>query len=350
MNRSYTDDMNSSPPNYLTTRTFRIVRLFAIIFALLLVAYSLFLSTLKTGAIPDHTSTAALVRRARWSFATGLGLGGFVIAAAAYATPYWVAAICIASTGGVCSPIAGAVLATSTVIVAAVLVGKSSGSATKRGLSKTISVLNHTITFTDHVLNGQTLSNGTSSNFVTIGFSGYAVHDTIKRDGAAELNFVGYTTEHGTHISTSSVHNVSMLIDQIVAVVPGVPDISGNASALSLQRRSQEFATSWISMTYSQSYGDLAQNWQNDEGGAGNFDSYAEEELQNFFSGNRDWKYCFAAEDTKNGEPLDYDDIPGDGAGTGSAFKSEIYFNTYGGIDNYCNDEHIGAQNTGDGR
>ena len=60
MNRSYTDDMNSSPPNYLTTRTFRIVRLFAIIFALLLVAYSLFLSTLKTGAIPDHTSTCLL--------------------------------------------------------------------------------------------------------------------------------------------------------------------------------------------------------------------------------------------------------------------------------------------------
>ncbi len=228
--------------------------------------------------------------------------------------------------------------------------GKSSGSATKRGLSETINVLNHTITLTDHVLNGQTLSNGTGSNFVTIEFSGYAVHDTIKRDGAAEINFVGYTTEHGTHISTSSVHNVSMLIDQIVAAVPGVPDISGNASALSLQRRSQEFATSWISMTYSQSYGDLAQNWQNDEGGAGNFDSYAEEKLQNFFSGNRDWKYCFAAEDTKNGEPLDYDDIPGDGAGTGSAFKSEIYFNTYGGIDNYCNDEHIGAQNTGDGR
>ncbi|EDZ72476.1 YER187Wp-like protein, partial [Saccharomyces cerevisiae AWRI1631] len=236
------------------------------------------------------------------------------------------------------------------VIVAAVLVGKSSGSATKRGLTKTISVLNHTITFTDHILNGQTLSNGTGSNFVTIGFSGYAVHDTIKRDSTTDINFVGYTTEHGTHISTSSVHNVSSLIDKIVAAVPGVPDTGGNASALSFQKRSQEFATSWISMTYDQSYGDLAQTWQNDEGGAGNFDSYAEEELQNFFSGNRDWKYCFAAEDTKSGEPIDYDDIPGDGPGTGSAFKSEIYFNTYGGIDNYCNDEHIGAQNTGDGR
>lgn len=350
MNRSYTDDMNSSPPNYLTTRTFRIFRLFAIIFALLLIAYSLFLSTLKTGSIPDRANTVTLMRRARWSFGTGLGLGGFVIAAAAYATPYWVAAICLATASEVCAPIAGAVLATAAVIVAAVLVGKSSGSATKRGLTKTISVLNHTITFTDHILNGQTLSNGTGSNFVTIGFSGYAVHDTIKRDSTTDINFVGYTTEHGTHISTSSVHNVSSLIDKIVAAVPGVPDTDGNASALSFQKRSQEFATSWISMTYDQSYGDLAQTWQNDEGGAGNFDSYAEEELQNFFSGNRDWKYCFAAEDTKSGEPIDYDDIPGDGPGTGSAFKSEIYFNTYGGIDNYCNDEHIGAQNTGDGR
>ena len=161
---------------------------------------------------------------------------------------------------------------------------------------------------------------------------------------------MGYTTEHETHISTSSIHNESMLIDRIVAAVPGVPNISGNASTLSFQRRSQEFPTSWILMTYDQSCGDLAQNWQNDEGGAGNFNFYAEEELQNFFLGNRDWKYCFAAEDTKNGEPLDYDDIPGDGARTGSAFKSEIYFNTYGGIDNYYNDEHIGTQNTGDGR
>ena len=57
MNRSYTDDMNSSSPNYLTTRTFRIFRLFAIIFALLLIAYSLFLSTLKTGSIPDRANT-----------------------------------------------------------------------------------------------------------------------------------------------------------------------------------------------------------------------------------------------------------------------------------------------------
>ena len=159
---------------------------------------------------------------------------------------------------------------------------------TKRGLIKTISALNHTIIFTDHILNDQTLSNGTARNFVTIGFSEYAVHDSIKRDGAADINFGGYTAEYGTHVSTSSVHYVSRIINQIVAAVPEVSDTSGNASDITFQRHSQEFAISWILMTYDQSYGDLAQNWQNDEGGAGNFDSYAEVELQNFFSGNRD--------------------------------------------------------------
>lgn len=58
--------MDSNSRNYLKAKTFRIVRLFAITFALLLIAYSLFLSTLKTDSIPDRADTASLVRRARW--------------------------------------------------------------------------------------------------------------------------------------------------------------------------------------------------------------------------------------------------------------------------------------------
>lgn len=40
----------------------------------------------------------------------------------------------------------------------------------------------------------------------------------------------------------------------------------------------------------------------------------------------------------------------GVGDGTGNAVHGEIYFNTYGGVDDYCNDDHDGAQNKGDGR
>nr|P39690.1 RecName: Full=Killer toxin KHS; AltName: Full=Killer of heat sensitive; Flags: Precursor [Saccharomyces cerevisiae]AAC60532.1 KHS toxin, killer heat sensitive toxin [Saccharomyces cerevisiae] len=233
---------------------------FAIIFALL-IAYSLFLSTLFTGSIPDRANTVtsnAPCQVVIWDWIRTRRICNCC------------SRLCYSLLGrsnlsrtakrGVCT-IAGAVLATAAVIVAAVLVGKSSGSATKRGLTKTISVLNHTIPFTDHILNGQTLSNGTGSNFVTIGFSGYAVHATIKR--ASTTDIISWVIPESME---PTLARVASYVSSSSINLAAVPDTGGNASALSFQNAVQEFATSWVSMTYDQSYGDL-RNVANDEGG-----------------------------------------------------------------------------------
>lgn len=111
----------------------------------------------------------------------------------------------------------------------------------------------------------------------------------------------------------------------------------------------EEFSVSWLSYNYDNSNHDLAAEWQERES-----DDYAqgymEAQLQDFLEGNRDWKYCLALNDLRNGEAADYDDMPGVGGGTGNALHGEIYFNTYGGVDGYCNDSHDGAQDAGDGR
>lgn len=176
------------------------------------------------------------------------------------------------------------------------------------------------------------------------------VANSLKRDESLNCTYVSFSSPLGNHVGISNVLQVDGLIDEIVNAAPRIPNGISNINGTGLGKRSEEFEVDWLSMNYDQSYGDLAQNWINDEGGTNNFDSLSEIELQNFLSDNRDWKYCFGAEDFKFGEPLTYDDTPGDGGGTGSAFKSEIYFNTYGGVDGYCNDEHVGAQDSGDGR
>lgn len=333
-----------------STRWGRMLRVSGIIICTLLTLFGVVSYIMRTGDLPNPRDTSKLVRRARWSLAEGVGLGGFIIGCAHFAVPYWVAAICVAASGGVCVPVAGAVLATASVIAAAVVVGKSDGSATKRGLEHVVTAMGYTSSFTAHPLIGQVLTNGTSDFSVTVDYVGSITPLTVKRGENINYTFVGFTSPLGKHMSLSSELEIDALIEEIKIAVPGIPNGVPRINGTGLGKRSQEFPVNWHSMSYDQSYADLAQNWINDEGGNGNFDSLSEEKLQRFLSQNRDWKYCFAAEDFKLGEPIDYDHIPGDGGGTGSAFKSQLYFNTYGGIDSYCNDEHVGAENSGDGR
>ncbi|KAI5949255.1 hypothetical protein KGF57_004854 [Candida theae] len=65
-----------------------------------------------------------------------------------------------------------------------------------------------------------------------------------------------------------------------------------------------------------------------------------DQEVPNFFHNNGGCKYCATA--TVNpirGKNGGYDDI-----GRENAVHGQFYFNTYGGVDGYCNDNKDGAQ------
>lgn len=50
--------------------------------------------------------------------------------------------------------------------------------------------------------------------------------------------------------------------------------------------------------------------------------------------------------DLKLGEATNYQNISSVGTETENAMHSEIYFNTYGGIDGHCNNNEDGAQDS----
>lgn len=50
--------------------------------------------------------------------------------------------------------------------------------------------------------------------------------------------------------------------------------------------------------------------------------------------------------DLKLGEATNYQDISSVGTETENAMHSEVYFNTYGGIDGHCNNNEDGAQDS----
>lgn len=64
--------------------------------------------------------------RARWSFPMGWKGAALIIAAAAYATPYFVAALCYAVSSDTCTSVAGGIIAAATVIAVVLVAGLGS--------------------------------------------------------------------------------------------------------------------------------------------------------------------------------------------------------------------------------
>lgn len=166
------------------------------------------------------------------------------------------------------------------------------------------------------------------------------VNPLQKRDSAVNHNFIQFNTTFGVHIAVSPVLSIEELAKHILVAELGVP--FGNSSLV----KRQEFSVNWVSYGWDNANHDFSQEWYNYEGG--NFDSLLEDAVQDALGKYPDWKYCVAPNDLKRGEATNYQDNPGVGTGTGNVMHDEVYFNTYGGIDGYCNDNEDGAQNSSD--
>lgn len=107
-----------------------------------------------------------------------------------------------------------------------------------------------------------------------------------------------------------------------------------------LHKRYNYFDAQWISWAWDNANNDLLRIAANDRG-------LEEEEydssVYNYFRDLPAWKYCWTVTDNPHpGEGEDYNQL-----GAENAIHGELYFNTYGGVDGYCNDNKDGAQCSG---
>ncbi|CCF57653.1 hypothetical protein KAFR_0C06580 [Kazachstania africana CBS 2517] len=262
--------------------------------------------------------------------------------AGALTIPYIAASVCLATTSGVCAPLAGLILSTVDVVVAAIVLGQSEGDVpSKRNLGTFEdwngpfgSIVNISVWPHD---NSSVISTVTRSqiNFNYVAVTSQSNSSLSKRDSTTLANSLHFTSQFGNHVASSIVYTAEELSQLIVTAVPGQL-VNSNFT-----KRTDTFEVSWLSYNFDNSNKGLAYDWYEAEGGS--FDSVLEEELTSAITKNPDWKYCFSPAMVKAGEALDFDDIPGDGDGTGNVAKGEIYFNTYGGIDSFCNDAYDGT-------
>lgn len=196
------------------------------------------------------------------------------------------------------------------------------------------------------------------TNSTTILFSDF-VPTANKRGPDLETDNIINDTENWTmlfssHLGRHAAGTVNKDLDIKSAIINAVANEvnvpkgqkTGNRQ---LRKRANLFDVDWYLWNFDNVNYDLAARWDQDTEGV-TLTTYGADLLSDFTRQNGDWKYCVAADTTKRGEEYSYDNIPLDGSGTGNAVHGELYFNTYGGVDEYCNDNHDGAQNSGDGR
>lgn len=192
----------------------------------------------------------------------------------------------------------------------------------------------HQLTDTSHI-------SSSTGELISFGLVGEIsqIKDLKKLDNGVTHKFIQFNTTLGVQVAVSPVFSVEDLAKRILVAEPGVP--FGDRSLV----KRDEFSVDWVSYGWDNANHDLSQEWNDYEGGS--FYSLLEDAVQDTLKKYPDWKYCVAPNDLRQGEINNYQDISGVGSGTGNAMHGEVYFNTNGGIDGYCNDKEDGAQDSG---
>ncbi|CCE64839.1 hypothetical protein TPHA_0J00145 [Tetrapisispora phaffii CBS 4417] len=168
---------------------------------------------------------ATLVKKARWSFAKGNQWAAFVLAEGGVAIPYYAASICLVTTSGLCAPIAGAILATVDIAIAAIILGQSEGDISKRSIvdsDQWLGIYGHYVNITEWPhSNGTVVSNVTNTPilFHYIATSYPSKDGVAKRDDQTILNSLIFSSEYGSHIASSHIHSVTELSNLVVNAI-----------------------------------------------------------------------------------------------------------------------------------
>ncbi|KAK9364395.1 YGL262W-like protein, partial [Lipomyces kononenkoae] len=132
------------------------------------------------------------------------------------------------------------------------------------------------------------------------------------------------------HLATGVSHNdVTRLANDIANSTPG------RVTNRTLTKRTSYFDVDWVSYNFDNWNDDLSNEFAQDE----QIPADAEA-VYDFVYPMNTWKLCVTPTINPNpGTSEGYDQM-----GTDDAMHGEIYYNTYGGIDSFCNDNHGGAQ------
>lgn len=315
-------------------------------------------------AVIQRLSSQKLVKRNRWFWAATAALGGVLIAAASNIQAAWTPILCAVPTNPACWYLGlGTTIATAVGLIAVGAASVGSTRADTRDLSNIIGFhsfeTNHSTGLDSsysrylenlgisHVTpvhinsdNKQLLKRSELYGIKNMWSMTLDLNQIHKRDlGIEKASSTAQTglyweSDYGVHFG---VHLSETIVENFVNVVfdsnPGVPSGVGNNSRLS---KRQGFKVDWVSFNYDNANRDLCEDIAQDRG----LEYALAESGSDFFKTAATYKYCGAA--TKNdhvGIGQNYNDL-----GSENAVHGEWYFNTYGGIDGYCNDNKDGAQ------
>ncbi|CCE63106.1 hypothetical protein TPHA_0D04730 [Tetrapisispora phaffii CBS 4417] len=291
-----------------------------------------------------------IAKRSHWYWAAAAALGGFLVTAAALSGGYAVTA-CSKDLG---SPncwisVAIALVSGSLGGVATAAAGVAGAAASAAANAKRDGGFISSIGPLDFYHTSLTNLTQLNSTFVDAGLTLLGAFEyTNTSDSSIQTQKRGlsdgnrqhvlyFKSAKGNHVASHLNNDIDRLVSSITnQVEPGsLSDTIGNYK--SLQRRYNYFDAEWISWNWDNVNVDLTRDVEQDRG-------LEEEEYDqgfyNFFSGAPAWKYCWAVTVNPHpGQNEGYDQI-----GDGNAVHGELYFNTYGGVDGYCNDNKDGAQ------
>ena len=190
--------------------------------------------------------------------------------------------------------------------------------------------------------------NATISN-AGLTFKGlWEVYDTVslkKRSNNVTdtIHMLHFDSSLGSHAAVHLNTDLDIMVDDIIQDAnPGsLESTLRYTDQQVLQKRYNYFDAQWISWAWDNANNDLLRVAANDRGLE---EEEYDESVYNYFHGAPAWKYCWTVTDNPHvGRSEGYDQL-----GAENAVHGELYFNTYGGVDGYCNDNKDGAQCSGD--
>ena len=295
----------------------------------------------------ELVTNEGLFKRNRWTiFAKNAFIG--MVATTAAITGSWAANTCSVN---VASP------ACWITFVAALVSGglayamtQNSGSVASNAKREFIDFLDN-LGYTQNVVNPSTIVDIsqalTSVGLTFLGVSNITTSSLVKRDmfNATDNHniLIHWKSSFGSHAGSHMQQDwKGMLNDIVTDTNPGsLESTLRHTEKHTLAKRWNYFDVQWISWNYDNVNHDLAKQAAEDR-------QVAEEEYDSavyeYFNNNSAWKYCLSVfRNDHVGKEETYDDL-----GRDNAVHGELYFNTYGGVDGYCNDNKDGAQCSGE--
>lgn len=282
--------------------------------------------------------------RNKWIQAS-LTVGGLILAAGAGIAPLWAPVFIAGGFGRIIYSIVvglSAVLGTVGTVGNTVTSGKrdSYNNGWQHGQFMMVDGMNTTYYFYDVLqVHGNSVHELLTKSIINQ-YMAFTTNGTSS-DNAGGL--LGHS-DNGTHfILTEPHYSITELIDDVVdqhnADCIGDCYVN-NLNNMHLMKRTNYFQVNWASYKY-----DIwSEEYQAETSHPGLSSQQVIDEINEGYlrNGNPDtWKYCMCIDGDTSGQ---YNDMPNRMGMTG-----EVYFNTYGGIDGYCNNAHCGAQCKNDG-